>query len=64
PYIKENINTREFKRYVEYLNAFLNSPRQIKLLKDNPHLLQAYGEVLAIIELDLDDETLQSFFKG
>ena len=56
PYVKEKINTPEFKEYAEYLADFLNSPAQISLLKDNPQLLQAYEEVADVIELRLFDE--------
>lgn len=56
PYIKENLNSTEFKAYVDYLVAFLNSPAQIKLLKDNPQILQAYEEVAEVVELKLPDE--------
>jgi len=53
PYVKDKIGSPEFKEYAEELAAFLNSPKQIKLLKDNPHLLQAYEEVAEIIELNI-----------
>jgi hypothetical protein len=53
PYIKENINAQSFKEYSDYLVKFLNSPAQVKLLKDNPQVLQAYEEVSEIIELDI-----------
>jgi len=36
---------------------FLNFPAQVKILKDNPWIIQAYEEVLDIIELDSADET-------
>ena len=55
PYIKEKMNTPEFKEYVEYLTAFLNSPVQLEILKDNPHILQAYEEVQEIVELNFPD---------
>jgi Fe-S-cluster containining protein len=51
PYVKENVHTHEFKAYTEYLGAFLNSPAQISLLQDNPQLLQAYKDVLDVLEL-------------
>ena len=57
PYVSEKIKTKEFKEYAEYLAAFLNSPKQLELLKDNPQLLQAYEEVSEIIELKVTDET-------
>lgn len=51
PFAKENLQTKEFKEYTEYLSAFLNSPAQVRLLKDNPQVLQAYEEVLDVLEL-------------
>ncbi len=56
PYAKNHINTAAFKEYVDYLTAYLNSPKQIRLLKDNPHILQVYDEVAEIIELKSDDK--------
>jgi len=53
PYVKEKLGSQELSEYLEYLNTFLNSPQQIALLKDNPHLIQAYEEVLDLIELDI-----------
>jgi Fe-S-cluster containining protein len=53
PYIKEKINSREFKEYTDYLTNFLNSPKQLELLKDNPHIIRAYEEVLDVIELNI-----------
>jgi len=56
PYAAEKANTKEFKEYVEYLTGYLNSPSQIELLKENPHILQAYEDVLNIVELKQPDE--------
>ena len=53
PYVKEKIGNAEFKAYTDYLTAFLNSPKQIKLLRENPHLVQAYEDVAEIIELNI-----------
>lgn len=53
PYIKENLKSKEFKSYSEYLSGFLNSPRQIRLLKDNPQIIQAYEDVLDVVELQI-----------
>jgi Fe-S-cluster containining protein len=55
PYVKEKMNTPEFKEYVDYLTVFLNSPVQMEILKDNPHILQAYEEVKDIVELNFPD---------
>jgi Fe-S-cluster containining protein len=51
PYVAEKANSQEFKDYVQYLTDFLNSPQQLKVLKDNPQILQAYEEVLDVVEL-------------
>ena len=51
PYIKEKLNSKELKKYTEYLNTFLNSPKQLRILKDNPQIIQAYEEVLDVVEL-------------
>lgn len=56
PYIKENLKSKEFKEYTDYLAAFLNSPAQVKLLKDNPQLLKTYEDISEIIELEISDE--------
>lgn len=56
PYVKEKINQPEFKEYARYLTDYLNSPKQIRLLKDNPHFIQAYQDVLDVIELKMSDE--------
>lgn len=53
PYVKENLKTQAFKEYTEYLTAFLNAPAQLKTLKDNPQLIQAYENVLDILELNI-----------
>ncbi|MFA4889070.1 MAG: YkgJ family cysteine cluster protein [Candidatus Omnitrophota bacterium] len=52
PYVQEAAKTPAFKDYTAYLAEFLNSPPQMKLLKSNPQLLQAYEEVAEIIELN------------
>lgn len=53
PYARENLQSKEFKEYTVYLNNL----RKLKLLKDNPQIIQAYEEVRDIIELKLLDET-------
>ena len=56
PYASGMVNKKEFKDYVEYLTAYLNSPAQVELLKENPHILQAYEDVLDVVELKSPDE--------
>jgi hypothetical protein len=55
PYAKDNLNTKEFKDYAESLAAYLNSPEQMEILRDNPQLIQAYEDVLDVVELRFPD---------
>ena len=55
PYASGMVNKKEFKDCVEYLTAYLNSPAQVELLKENPHILQAYEDVLDVVELKNPD---------
>ena len=57
PYIKDKLNTSEFKEYTDYLAKYLNSPACLKTLKENPQILQAYEEVLDVVELQLDNDS-------
>ncbi|MDD5108389.1 MAG: YkgJ family cysteine cluster protein [Candidatus Omnitrophica bacterium] len=57
PYAYEKINNQEAKDYIIYLTTYLNSPKIIKMLKDNPQIIQAYEEVREITELNLPHET-------
>lgn len=52
PYIKQKLNSKELKEYTDYLAAFLNSPKRLEILKNNPQIIQAYEEVLDIVELN------------
>lgn len=56
PYAKGILNTKDLQEYTRYLNGLLNSRRQITILKDNPQIIQAYEEVLDIIELSFPYE--------
>lgn len=56
PYIKDKLQGKEFREYVDYLVSFLNSPAQIKLLKENPQILKAYDEISEVAELKISDE--------
>ncbi|MBN1913583.1 MAG: YkgJ family cysteine cluster protein [Candidatus Omnitrophica bacterium] len=56
PYLTDKLNTPEFKKYTQELVAYLNAPKQISLLKNNPHILQAYEDLGKTIELKLSDE--------
>lgn len=56
PYVKENLKSKEFGEYADYLEGFLNSPAQLRRLKDNPQLLKTYEGISEIIELEISDE--------
>ena len=51
PYVKEKMGSPEFKEYIDFLVSYLNSPKQLEILKNNPQIIQAYQEVLDIVEL-------------
>lgn len=57
PYVKEKLNSQELKEYTNYLTPFLNSPSQVKILKENPQIIQAYQAVFELMELRQLDET-------
>ncbi len=53
PYVIERMNTPEMQEYIAYISSYLNSPKQLKMLKDNPQVIQAYEEVREVAELRL-----------
>lgn len=55
PYIRENLKRGELTEYTKGLVIYLNAPEQIEILKNNPQIIQAYEEVLDLIELKIDD---------
>ena len=57
PYARDQMHTKEFQDYAAYLASFLNAPAQKKLLHDNPQVIQAYEEVLSVVELEPPHET-------
>jgi Fe-S-cluster containining protein len=52
PFVKESLESQEFKEYIRYLTSFFNSPRRIKILKNNPQIIQIYEDVLNLAELN------------
>jgi len=56
PYVYEKINSPEAREYINYLCGYLNSSERLKMLKNNPQIIQAYEEVREIAELRLPDE--------
>ena len=56
PYVYEQINSQEAKDYIVYLTHYLNSAALRSMLKDNPHIIQAYEEVREVAELNLPHE--------
>jgi uncharacterized protein len=53
PYVYEKINSQEAKDYIVYLTSYLNSPKQLKMLKSNPQIIQAYEEVREVAQVNL-----------
>ena len=53
PFVKENLESQKFKEYIRYLTDFFNKPRIIKILKNNPQIIQAYGGIINLAELKL-----------
>lgn len=53
PYARQKLNSKEFKDYTDRLTAFLNSAKQKRTLKDNPQIIQAYEQVMDVIELKI-----------
>jgi len=54
PFVKENLDKKEFKEYMSYLAEFLNNPGQLDILKDNPQIIQVYEDALDLVELKLN----------
>ena len=57
PYINKNLNTPEFKEYAKYLTEYLNSPILVRMLKENPQILQAYDDVQEVVELQQENDS-------
>ncbi|MDD5119720.1 MAG: YkgJ family cysteine cluster protein [Candidatus Omnitrophica bacterium] len=53
PYVHENINSIQAKDYIAYLTDYLNTPKQLNILKSNPQIIQAYEEVREVAEINL-----------
>jgi len=53
PYVLERMDSPEMREYIIYISSYLNSPKQLKMLKDNPQVIQAYEEVREVAELRL-----------
>lgn len=51
PYMKDNLESEEFKNYSQYLYKILNQATFLKTLKDNPQLIQVYEDALDLFEL-------------
>jgi hypothetical protein len=51
PFIKESLDSEDFKEYVTYLVELCFSPGQREILKNNPQVIQPYEETQDIREL-------------
>lgn len=55
PYASAKIDTPEMQEYIRYLTDYLNQRKQLRMLKDNPQIIQAYEEVREVTELQFPD---------
>lgn len=53
PFVKENLEGGEFKKFTRSLTEWLNSPAQLNLLRHNLHMIQEYAEVSNLAELKI-----------
>ena len=53
PFIKKILHSKEFRKYVQYLTEFINSPHQLCMLRNNPQIIQVYKGAENIFELKI-----------
>ncbi len=53
PFVKEHLESQEFKEYTRRLTELIKSPSFINILKNNPLLIQTYIGVLSLEELEM-----------
>lgn len=53
PFASENFKSEIFKEYVNYLCSLFDGGQLKDILKNNPHLLQAYQQVLDLVEIKI-----------
>lgn len=51
PYIKDNLKTKRFEEYLQYLKMIFSQPILKDMLKSNPQIIQSYTEAQDLIEL-------------
>jgi Fe-S-cluster containining protein len=51
PFIEKHFQDQGCKEYVRYLTGFLNSPRMLDVLKNNPQVIQQYEEASNLVKL-------------
>ncbi len=56
PYVASRLAQPAFKAHVSSLTELLNSRAYRRLLSENPQIIQAYEDVLELIELDIPHE--------
>ena len=53
PFVKENLETREFKEFTQYLAGLFHQPEYKTMLRNNPQLIQAYEDAKDLSEIKL-----------
>ena len=51
PFVQENLKTKKFQEYLQYLTNVFGRTRYKKSLKDNPQLIQNYPGLINLVEL-------------
>lgn len=54
PFVQEHLGTAFLKNHAARLFEFINSKERRVTLKDNPQIIQSYGNLLNLFELKLD----------
>lgn len=53
PFVKEKQESKIFKEYIQYLADFFNRSDILKILKENPQIIQEYPEALDFLVLKI-----------
>jgi Fe-S-cluster containining protein len=51
PFVEENLEKEEFKEHSRYLSELLNTPAYLRLLRDNPQIIQEYEGLMDLSEI-------------
>jgi len=52
PFIAQNRNDHQTEEYIAYLSGLFNTPRYVKMIRDNPRFIQNYPGVVNLRKLE------------